>query len=203
VSTGAGGTSFATPDGRAFGASGDLRVDVQRVHRIAEERGYAAGRSRAEAELRAAVEAAGAVAARLEASAPRDTVAVAHAIVEVALTVARRILDAEVSADPTVLAHALEGAVSQVNGSPLVRIFLHPDAVEAVRETWEAIHGRAYLGKDWSFEADPTLPAGGCVLRHEHGFVDAGLEAQLEEIGIALDRAIPSLARQDGAENAA
>ena len=74
-------------------------------------------------------------------------------------------------------------------------MLLNPDAVEPVAQAWEALHGRAYLGKKWSFEGDPTLPAGGCTLRYEHGFVEAGLEAQLEEIGIALDRAIPNLAR--------
>ena len=40
-----------------------------------------------------------------------------------------------------------------------------------------------------------ALALGGCTVRYDHGFVEAGLEAQLEEIGIALDRAIPSLAR--------
>jgi flagellar biosynthesis/type III secretory pathway protein FliH len=72
---------------------------------------------------------------------------------------------------------------------------LNPEAVEPVTQAWEALHGRAYLGKKWTFEGDPTLPIGGCTLRYEHGFVEAGLEAQLEEIGIALDRAIPNLAR--------
>jgi hypothetical protein len=69
------------------------------------------------------------------------------------------------------------------------------ESVEPVAQAWEVLHGRAYLGKKWFFEGDPTLPVGGCTLRYEHGFVEAGLEAQLEEIGIALDRAIPSLAR--------
>ena len=74
-------------------------------------------------------------------------------------------------------------------------LLLNPAAVEPVGQAWEALHGRAYLGKKWIFEGDPTLPPGGCTVRYDHGFVEAGLEAQLEEIGIALDRAIPSLAR--------
>jgi flagellar biosynthesis/type III secretory pathway protein FliH len=74
-------------------------------------------------------------------------------------------------------------------------VLLNPANVDQVQQAWEALHGRAYLGKRWIFEGDPTLPIGGCTLRYEHGFVEAGLEAQLEEIGIALDRAIPNLAR--------
>ena len=181
----------------------EIAAQIRQAMQIAEERGYASGIARAQAELGAAIDAAAEMAARLESAAPRETTAVAHAVVEVALAVVRRILDTEVSADPTLLVRAVEGAVGLVNGSPQVRIFLHPAAIGPVRAAWEAAHGHAYLGKDWVFEADPTLPPGGCALRHEHGFVDAGLEAQLEEIGIALDRVIPSLTRAEPGESVA
>jgi len=110
-------------------------------------------------------------------------------------TVAKRIVQHEVHIDPSLLCTALEAAVSTINGSPEAHVLLSPAAVEPVAQAWEALHGRAYLGKKWFFEGDPTLPVGGCTLRYEHGFVEAGLESQLEEIGIALDRAIPGLAR--------
>jgi hypothetical protein len=173
----------------------ELAEEVARIEREAEQRGYQAGRSRAEGELRVAIAAASAVATRLEETAPDRTSEIAHAIAELALSVARRVLQHEVSVDPSVLCSALEAAVSTINGSPEAHVLLNPAAVGAVREAWEALHGRAYLGKRWTFEGDPNLPPGGCTLRYEHGFVEAGLEAQLEEIGIALDRAIPSLAR--------
>ncbi len=173
----------------------ELAEEVARIEREAEQRGYDAGRSRAEGELRVAIAAASALAARLEESAPDRTSEIAHAIAELALSVARRILQHEVTVDAGVLCTALEAAVSTINGSPEAHVLLNPAAVEPVREAWEALHGRGYLGKRWVFEGDPNLPPGGCTLRYEHGFVEAGLEAQLEEIGIALDRAIPGLAR--------
>ena len=108
---------------------------------------------------------------------------------------AKRVVQHEVRLEPSLLCAALEAAVSTINGSPEAHVLLNPAAVEPVHQAWEALHGRAYLGKKWTFEGDPTLPIGGCTLRYEHGFVEAGLEAQLEEIGIALDRAIPSLSR--------
>ena len=98
---------------------------------------------------------------------------------------------------------SLEAAVSTINGSPEAHVLLNPSAVDPVREAWEALHGRAYLGKKWFFEGDPTLPVGGCTLRYDHGFVEAGLESQLEEIGIALDRAIPNLSRNEADEDVA
>jgi flagellar assembly protein FliH len=172
-----------------------LDEEIQKIEREAEERGYQAGRNRAEAELRAAVEGASAMADKLGAVAPERTSEIAHSIAELALSVAKRIVQHEVRIEPSLLCTALEAAVSTINGSPEAHVLLNPSAVEAVREAWEALHGRAYLGKKWLFEGDPTLPPGGCTLRYEHGFVEAGLEAQLEEVGIALDRAIPALAR--------
>ena len=172
-----------------------LAEEVQRIEQEAEQRGYEAGRNRAEAELRAAVDGASALARTLEDIAPERTSEIAHSIAELALSVAKRIIQHEVRIEPSLLCAALEAAVSTINGSPEAHVLLNPAAVEPVEQAWEALHGRAYLGKKWFFEGDPTLPAGGCTLRYEHGFVEAGLEAQLEEVGIALDRAIPTLAR--------
>ena len=181
-----------------FGVNVDqaaLAEEIQRIERAAEQRGYDEGHRRAEAELRAAVEGASGLADRLEAIAPERTSEIAHSIAELALSVAKRIVQHEVRVEPSLLCTALEAAVSTINGSPEAHVLLNPTAVEPVRQAWEALHGRAYLGKKWFFEGDPTLPPGGCTLRYEHGFVEAGLEAQLEEVGIALDRAIPNLAR--------
>jgi flagellar assembly protein FliH len=172
-----------------------IAEEIQRIERAAEERGYETGRGRAEAELRVAIEGAAALAERLESIAPGRTSEIAHSIAELALSVAKRIIQHEVRVDPSLLCSSLEAAVSTINGSPEAHVLLNPAAIEPVRQAWETLHGRAYLGKKWFFESDPTLPAGGCTLRYEHGFVEAGLEAQLEEIGIALDRAIPNLAR--------
>jgi flagellar assembly protein FliH len=172
-----------------------LAEEIQRIERAAEQRGYDEGRRRAETELRAAVDGASAMAERLETAAPERTSEIAHSLAELALSVAKRIIQHEVRIEPSLLCTALEAAVSTINGSPEAHVLLNPAAVEPVAEAWEALHGRAYLGKKWFFEGDPTLPPGGCTLRYDHGFVEAGLEAQLEEIGIALDRAIPNIAR--------
>jgi flagellar assembly protein FliH len=177
--------------------------DMARIEREAEQRGYESGRARAEAELRGAVQAASALADKLDAIAPERTSEIAHSIAELALSVAKRIIQHEVRIDPSLLCASLEAAVSTINGSPEAHVLLNPASVEPVAEAWEALHGRAYLGKKWFFEGDPTLPVGGCTLRYEHGFVEAGLESQLEEIGIALDRAIPGLARGSSEEEVA
>jgi flagellar biosynthesis/type III secretory pathway protein FliH len=170
-----------------------LGVDLRDLRRRSEDRGYAVGQARARAELGAAVEAAGAMAARLEALVPQESTAVAQALSVLATAVARRIVGAELHLDPTILVRALESAVTTINGSPEARVLLHPDQLERVREAWEVAHGSAYLGKRWTFEADASLPPGGCVLRFEHGIVTVGLEAQIEEVERALADALPGL----------
>lgn len=188
------------PTSRAGAASASLQVDLRELHQRVEDRGYAIGRGRAEAELADAIKAAGAMAARIEAMAPRETSAVAHALVAMSTAIARRIVGAELQLDPTILVRALEAAVAGINGSPEARVLLHPDQLEPVQVAWEAAHGNAYLGKHWTFEGDASLPPGGCVLRYEHGVVSAGLEAQVDEIAAAMDEVLPGLRRVRQAE---
>lgn len=161
----------------------------------ARDRGTAEGRELARRELEERLAAVGAFAAQLEAAAPHEAGVIARVVVDLSLAIAARILDREVAEDPALLAGVIERALRTVNGSPETHIYLNPETVDAVREAWESTHGSAYLGKRWIFEPDPRQPLGGCTIRHEHGFVETGLEAQLEEVRLVLDRTIPALAR--------
>ncbi len=188
-----GGSAGAARPTYGLAGSAVLQVELRDLQQRMEDRGYALGRARAEAELAAAIEATGAMAARIEAMAPRESTAVARALVAIASAIAGRVVGAELHLDSTLLVRALESAVAAVNGSPEARVTLHPDQLESVQLAWEAIHGTSFLGKRWTFEADSSLPPGGCVLRYEHGFVAAGLEAQVELIAAAIEEAIPGL----------
>jgi Flagellar assembly protein FliH len=168
-------------------------IDLLQAQRIADQRGYAVGHARSTTELGAAIASVGALAERLEAVAPTRTTAVARAIADIAVALARRIIGAQLRHDPALLVHSIETAVTMINGSPEARVLLHPSAVEPVRAAWEAAHGSTHLGKRWTFEADDSFAPGACLLRFDHGFVDAGIEAQLAEIERAIDAAIPGL----------
>jgi flagellar assembly protein FliH len=161
------------------------------VLRLADERGYAAGHERAEAELASAINAAGLLARALETAVPREVDMVARTVAELAILVARRIIGAELRHDPAVLVAAIEAGLRQAVGATSVQVEVHPEAAGAVEAAWLARHGQRYRALAWSFVADPTLPLGGCRLRTEYGLVEAGLEDQLSEIAAALDAAIP------------
>jgi hypothetical protein len=168
-------------------------IDLLQAQRIADQRGYATGHARSTTELEAAIAAVGALAERLEAVAPTRTTAVARSIADIAVALARRIIGAGLRHDPALLVHSIETAVTMINGSPEARVILHPSAVEPIRAAWESAHGSTHLGKRWTFEADDSFAPGACILRFDHGFVDAGIEAQLVEIERAIDAAIPGL----------
>jgi hypothetical protein len=187
------GSARSAGPGSGNPSPGDPSIDLLQAQRIADQRGYAVGHARSTTELEAAIASVSALVDRLEAVAPARTAAVARAIADVAVAVARRIIGSELRHDPSLLVHSIETAVTMINGSPEARVILHPSAVEPIRAAWEAAHGSTHLGKRWTFEADVALEPGACLLRFDHGFIDAGIEAQLVEIRHALDAAIPGL----------
>jgi len=156
--------------------------------------------ARAERELAESVMAAGAFAARLEQDAPAERAVLARWVTELSLGIARRILGDAIQADATVLLSVIERAISAADASPDIRILVPPRAVARIREAWEAAHGPAHLGKRWSFAGDPTLPPTGCLVRYQHGLVDAGIDAQLDAIYAALTAAIETSERPAGVE---
>jgi flagellar assembly protein FliH len=168
-----------------------VAAQLAEAQREAAESGYASGRASAERELGAAIATVNALAHTLETAVPRDVDMVARTVAELAVLITRRILGAELHRDPSVLIAAIEAGIRQAVGASVIHVELNPSALDAVEAAWTTRHGLRHRGITWSFAADPTLPAGGCRLRTEHGIVDAGFEAQLSEIAGALDAAIP------------
>ncbi len=164
---------------------------IDEAQRQAMERGYVDGRTMAEQQFNGIIAATQGMSRALETAVPRDVEMVARTVAELAVLVARRILAAELRHDPAVLVAAIEAGMRQTAGASVITVELHPSAVQAVEQAWTARHGARHRGFTWAFSADPTLPVGGCRLRTEHGFVEAGFEDQLAEVAAALDAAIP------------
>ncbi len=197
---GNGGYGLDAPDGLAEEALSSEAAELRQRFEAAEERGYTEGLTRGEAELREAIAAAGALLDRVETDAPGQRAIISRWVTDLSLGIARRILGDAVRTDETALLGIVEGAIPAADASPEVRILVHPGVVARLREAWEAAHGPAYLGKRWTFGGDPTLPPSGCLMRYQHGLVDAGIDAQLEAVGAALTAAIDGSRSADDAE---
>ena len=103
-------------------------------------------------------------------------------MVSLALAVARRIIHREVSLDRDLLIAIARVALDRLGEDARVAVHLNPDdyAVTAAARTaqWE--------GTQVSVVADARVPRGGCRIESGFGALDAGIDAQIEELAHAL-----------------
>lgn len=103
-------------------------------------------------------------------------------VVQLALAVARRILRREVEVDEELTVALARVALDRLGESGPATIRLHPDdfarAASRGSEAWKSAH--------ISVVADPSVTRGGCLVESPFGFVDAGIDAQFQELARAL-----------------
>ena len=103
-------------------------------------------------------------------------------LVQLAIALARRIVRRELAADDELLGALARVALERLGEARPATIRLHPD--DFARSTagrldhWAAAHV--------SVLPDPNVPRGGCMVESPFGFVDAGVDAQLQELAAAL-----------------
>jgi flagellar assembly protein FliH len=113
-------------------------------------------------------------------------------MVQLALTVARRIIQREVSIDHELVMAIARVAIDRVGDAAHVTVRLNPDDHAAIGlarpEDWPGGHVTVV--------ADTRLPRGGCRIESELGNIDAGVEAQLQEMTQALLQDVPVKAHE-------
>jgi len=162
------------------------RIDVEQITRDAYERGLADGHAAGTA---AEVERGRAEFARLLTS--LDSLAAArgemirateHQMVELALAVARRIVQREVSLDRDLLVSMAHVALLRLEQGVAVTIRFNPDDYASTI----ASQTRRWAGMPVTVAPDGNLARGECRVESAFGRVEAGVEAQLQEVGLAL-----------------
>jgi flagellar assembly protein FliH len=103
-------------------------------------------------------------------------------MVQLALAVARRVVHREVSLDPQVLMTMMRVALERVSDAARVTVRLNPADYQSVTA---ALNGTA-TSDQVTLAADGRVPRGGCRVESEYGDVDAGVDAQIQEIARAL-----------------
>ena len=103
-------------------------------------------------------------------------------LVRLALAVARRLVHREISLDPDLLIAIARVAMERLGEMANVTVRLHPDDYAATAAARE----REWTGSQLKVVADARLPRGGCRIESEFGVVDAGVDAQLQELAQAL-----------------
>lgn len=99
-------------------------------------------------------------------------------MVQLALTIAKRILRREVTLDPDLTVAMARVALDRLGESSGATIRLHPEeyaiAMAGAQDEWES--------KQVTVVSDDTISRGGCRIESAFGFVEASVEAQFEEI---------------------
>lgn len=103
-------------------------------------------------------------------------------MVQLALAVARRVVRREVSLDQDLLIAMARVALERLGESAQVTVRLHPEEYEAT----SAARAVEWTGTSITVVADTRVGRGGCRVESEFGLMDAGIDAQLHELGRAL-----------------
>jgi flagellar assembly protein FliH len=102
-------------------------------------------------------------------------------LVQLSLAVARRIVHREVSLDADLLIAMARVALDRLGESASVTVRLHPEELEATGA------GRSpLLGSHVKVVADASVGRGGCRVESDFGTLDAGVDAQIQELARAL-----------------
>jgi flagellar assembly protein FliH len=143
-----------------------------------ERAGAEAGAKRAEAMLRRLAETIQEL-ADVRKSMVRQT---ERQMVQLALAIARRILRREVALESDLTLTMARVALERLGDSTAVTIRLNPDDFEATCRQRDALLAGCHV----TVTPDTSVSRGGCLVQSDFGYVDAGVDAQFQELARAL-----------------
>jgi len=103
-------------------------------------------------------------------------------MVQLALAISRRILRREVAIDSDLTVTMARVALERLGDSTAITIRLNPDDFEATCRQREAL----LAGNHVTVTPDASVSRGGCLVQSDFGYVDAGVDAQFQELARAL-----------------
>lgn len=103
-------------------------------------------------------------------------------LLNLAFAIARKIISREVTQDRQMVLHLIKTAISGLNEQDELLIRLHPDDYAMLTSTNSMTLQKELSTVRFQLKADPTVEIGSCQIETERGTVDAGFEAQLDEV---------------------
>lgn len=99
-------------------------------------------------------------------------------VVQLALAIARKILQREAELDPTLLTALVRIALDRMQAGSVVRIRV----AMAEAELWRRCADSSAGSSRWEIVSDETLNCGDCLVETESGTANFGFEAQLRDV---------------------
>lgn len=158
-------------------AAGEVVAAAQTTYRQEHERGYADG-------FEQGVEEATQLVVETSTKVDAYLASIEREVIELSLGIVRQVLGSGDRSEA--VAQAARNALTAFRREKFVKVSVHPDVVDDVRERLTAEAASAGLPLSLTVTAEPALEPYGCVVASEFAVIDAGLEMQIRVIGDAL-----------------
>ena len=103
-------------------------------------------------------------------------------VVELALSIARKVVCQEIKINPDVVVCVAREALSQVDVPGKIKIRLNPADLEFINSTQGHISAFLQEMDNVTFEAEEGITSGGCVIETKLGEIDARIEKQFQVV---------------------
>jgi flagellar assembly protein FliH len=187
----------SAPQSRDAGARLLARAtaEAQELRERARAEGFEAGRlaglEQGAGEISAAAGVFTEAARGIEALRDELSVDLEQSAIELALTLAGKILAGALEARPELVVDVVQGALRRIADRRRITVLVNPGDVERVREAVGAITSQGSGVEQCEVISEERVPLGGAVVRTSAGEIDASVHTQLERarevMGMALD----------------
>ena len=109
---------------------------------------------------------------------------------EMAMLIARRIIEGELKTNPASLTGLIRSAIGRLGESRKVQLRLHPTDAANVQAAGDAGPLAAVSVARVEVRADPSLSPGDCIVDGEQGTIDGRVATRMEEVRRILTRAL-------------
>ncbi len=154
--------------------------DIEAIRSQAYEQGKAAAAAALQQDLGQAVQSLVQAAEKLDKAHHRFVNRQREEVVNLAVTLARHILDREPETQRDLIVRSLDLALSNALRERSYEIWVHPDDLERAQEAGSEFIGQIQHLEHLEFRTDPAIGRGGCRLEGSDCLVDATLAARLE-----------------------
>jgi flagellar assembly protein FliH len=175
---------------RVMEALAEARAEADDIRTAARAEGHAAGHHEATAAVGPALAALAEAVAGVRAEQAETAERLERRAVELALTLAEKILAGTLAVEPERVVESVRGALRGVVERERVTVLVHPDDLELVRDAMDGL--RASLGgiEHCEVQAERRVARGGCIVRTQEGDLDARVATKLERAREVVEAAL-------------
>jgi flagellar assembly protein FliH len=176
--------SAPPPAGTPARLLADATAEAERIRERAREEGHAEGRAQGHAdgiaEARAAAQALHAALADLQGQTEEIAQAVELDAVELAISLAAKIVAGTLEVQPERVLDAVAGALRRIVDRRLITVLVDPADIEVVNDAIGELQARAGGVELCEVQADRRVGRGGAIVRTLESEIDATVQTQLE-----------------------